>query len=73
MGNKCKICLSANRAEIEDLRLNKKMRYVDIVQIIKNKYSEELSLSSLSRHFVNCVEPYIDANIKSDKLRQNLI
>ena len=70
MPQRCKICSSQHRPEIEDLRLNKKAKYVDILQIIRNKHNEEVSYSSLSRHFNNCVQQYLDSSIKSDKLRQ---
>ena len=71
--NKCKICTSNHRAEIEDLRLNKKLVLRDIIQIIQNKYNETYSYSSLSRHFNMCIQPYIDISVKSNKIRQEYI
>ncbi len=69
----CSICISPNRAEIEDLRLQKKLVLRDIIQIMNNKHNEKLSYASLSRHFNNCIEAYMDANIKSSKLRDKLV
>jgi hypothetical protein len=71
--NKCKICSSNHRPEMEDLRLNKKLVLRDIQQIMQNKYQETYSYSSLSRHFQACIQPYVDISIKSNKVRQDYI
>lgn len=73
MPRKCKICISPHRSEYEDIRLNKKMTYRDIQQIARNKYEEGLTLSSLSRHFRDHVETYIDERLKSSKLREKYV
>ena len=70
MANRCKIHISEHRSEIEELRLNKKMTYSEIINIMKEKYNETISLSSLSRHFINCIDVYVKESIKSDKLRK---
>jgi hypothetical protein len=69
----CSICISPNRSEIEELRLQKKLVLRDIIQIMSNKYQEKLSYASLSRHFNNCIDVYIDAAVKSSKLRDVII
>jgi hypothetical protein len=70
---KCKVCMSANRLEYEDLRLNKQIILKDIIQIAKNMHGEDLAFSTLSRHFNGCIQPYVDLAIKSSKLRDNFV
>jgi len=73
MGRQCKVCVSPHRVEIEELRLKKKLRYIDIKQIIKNKYGEDIAISSLSRHFTKHVEEYYKASLQADRFRLRYI
>jgi len=69
----CSICISPNRGEIEELRLEKKLVLKDIIEIMDTKHQEKLSYASLSRHFNNCIEVYMNASVKSSQLRDKLV
>lgn len=73
MGRKCIVCSSPNRAEYEELRMVKKARLVDIVQIARNKNNETFSTAALSRHFSEHVQAYVDAEVSSSRLRERLV
>jgi len=69
LGRPCKVCLSPYRAEIEELRLKKKLKYIEIKQILRHKYGWDISISALSRHFTRHVEDYYKASLEADKFR----
>ena len=69
----CKICWSDHRDEYEDLRLNKKLTYKEIIEYAKNKYGETLSYASLSRHFNRHVEAVMKRLVQSERLRNKIL
>ena len=69
MGRNCKLCLTPNRVEYEELRIKKQLPYREIIQFAKNNHQEYFTFASISRHFTNHVEFYDKNRIQSDKLR----
>jgi len=69
----CKVCKSLHRAEYEKLRLVDKLLFKELVQIARNKYNENITASTFSRHFRKHVEPILKAEEESRKLRSKLI
>jgi len=73
MGRRCKVCWSPHVAEYEELYLTGKMNMKEILQYAREKYGETFSYPSLSRHFRNHVDPYVEMGRKVDRIRNKFI
>jgi len=73
LGRECVVCFSIHRDEYDDLRISKRLRIKEIYQYAKTKYNERFSYSAMARHFRNHVKPIIEASIRADKIRKEII
>jgi DNA repair exonuclease SbcCD ATPase subunit len=73
MTGKCKVCSSPHREEYERLRLREKKTYMELSEIAATKYGEFIHWTAFRRHMTRHCLPYIEHEIKTNKLRKEII